>query len=271
MGIRITIRTRATLGECAVSGQHESARGRRAGDEFPAAYAFRSPRPDLSGIRRGLRGGWRFLRSAPTATRRAGHPGRRVSDMKRAGFAARLVLCLSLLLLGGKPLLAAEPVPEYQLKSAFIYNFATFIDWPGAGRKQLTLCVAVPQDSVGYFTQMAGKPVGDLTLAVRPLGQDDSAEGCSILFVADSESASFDDWLSEVGDENVLTIAESADWLKKGVVMSLLLQDNRVTFDVNLEAARGENLDINSRLLRLARKVYGLEATNEPATDKKPK
>lgn len=203
----MTIRTRATPGECAVSGQHESARGRRAGDEFPVAYAFRSPRPDLSGIRRGL----------------------------RAGFAARLVLCLSLLLLGGKPLLAAEPVPEYQLKSAFIYNFATFIDWPGAGRKQLTLCVAVPQDSVGYFTQMAGKPVGDLTLAVRPLGQDDSAEGCSILFVADSESASFDDWLSEVGDENVLTIAESADWLKKGVVMSLLLQDNRVTFDVNLD------------------------------------
>lgn len=247
MGIRMTIRTRATLGERAVSGLHESARGGRAGDQFPAAHACAPASADHTGV------------------------ARRVRHVKLAGVAARLAMGFSFLLPGAQPVLAAEPVPEYQLKSAFIYNFTTFIDWPGAVGKQLTLCVAVPQDSVGYFTRMAGKPVGDRTLAVRPLGQDDSAEGCSILFVADSESASFDDWLSEVGDENVLTIAESADWLKKGVVMSLVLQDNRVTFDVNLEAARGENIDISSRLLRLARKVYGLETANEPAADKGPK
>jgi YfiR/HmsC-like len=182
----------------------------------------------------------------------------------------RLIVICALAFLGAKPLLAADAPSEYQMKSAFIYNFATFIDWPADIGKKLTLCVAVPPDSTQYFTQLAGKPIGNMTLAVRPLAQADSAEGCRILFVSDSQSASFDDWLSEVGDEEVLTIAESEDWLKKGVVMTLVLQDNRVTFDVNLEAARGENIAISSRLLRLARKVYGLEATDESA-DKKSK
>lgn len=159
---------------------------------------------------------------------------------------------------------APQP-PEYQLKSAFIYKFATFIDWPSNMGKKLTLCAAVPDDAMQYFNGLDGKPVGNMTLAVRQLEPDDSAAGCSILFVAGDENDNFDDWLSEVDDEEVLTIGESTGWLKKGVVMRLVMQDNRVAFDVNLEAARGENIDINSRLLRLARKVYGLDTADEPA------
>jgi hypothetical protein len=164
----------------------------------------------------------------------------------------------------------ADPVPEYQLKSAFIYNFATFIDWPDEIGKTLVVCVAVPPESMKYFSALEGKPVGRKTISVRRLAQEDSAEGCRILFVAESESGSFEDWLSEVGDDQVLTVAESDAWLKKGVVMDLLLQDKRVVFDVNLQAARGGGITINSRLLRLARKIYGLESGDEP-TDKNTK
>lgn len=159
----------------------------------------------------------------------------------------------------------AAPIPEYQLKSAFIYNFATFIDWPKGMGNSLTLCVAVPDDAINYFSALEGKPVGSMKVSVRRLTQDDSAEGCRILFVAESESGSFEDWLSEVDDEQVLTVAESEGWLNKGVVMDLMIQDKRVVFDVNLDAARGEGITINSRLLRLARKVYGLGAGDEPA------
>jgi hypothetical protein len=175
-------------------------------------------------------------------------------------------LGLGLLLLFGIAHAAAGAAqPEYQLKSAFIYKFATFIDWPDDMGKTITLCVAAPDEVMQYFSGLAGKAVGNRRLAVRHLAPADSAEGCGILFVADAENGSFDDWLSEVGDEEVLTIGESDDWLKKGVVIKLVMQDKRVTFDVNMEAARGEDIDINSRLLRLARKVYGLDTVDEPA------
>ncbi|HEY5994867.1 MAG TPA: YfiR family protein [Gallionellaceae bacterium] len=159
----------------------------------------------------------------------------------------------------------AAPISEYQLKSAFLYNFATFLDWPGSMGTSLTLCVAVPEDALKYFTMLEGKPVGNSKVTVRRLTADDSAEGCRILFVAESESGSFEDWLTEVGDEQVLTVAESELWLKKGVVLDLMIQEKRVVFDVNVDAARGEGIIINSRLLRLARKVYGLGSGDEPA------
>ncbi len=172
---------------------------------------------------------------------------------------------LILLLLAFPATATPEPIPEYQLKSAFIYNFATFIDWPADMGKSLTLCVAVPEDAMKYFSVLEGRSVGSMKVSVRRLTQDDSAEGCRILFVAESENDSFEDWLSEVGDNQVLTVAESEAWLKKGVMIDLMIQDKRVVFDVNVDAARGEGIIINSRLLRLARKVYGLGSGDEPA------
>jgi len=162
----------------------------------------------------------------------------------------------------------ADATPEYKLKSAFIYNFATFIDWPEKTGKTLTLCVAAPQAEMEYFSSLEGKPVGDMTVAVRHLEEGISAEGCRILFVAESESDGFDDWLSEVGDEQVLTVTESEKWLKKGVMIALLLQDKRIVFDVNMAAAKEVGVVINSKLLRLAHKVYGLEAPDEVPANK---
>lgn len=159
----------------------------------------------------------------------------------------------------------AEPVPEYQLKSGFVYNFATFIDWPASLGTSLLLCVAVPDAGMKYFKALDGKSVGKMTLEVRRLAPEDSAADCRILYVADSESAGFDDWLSDISDEYVLTLAESGLWLKKGAVVSLAIQDSRVVFDINMNAARGERLLINSRLLRMARKVIGMEAQDERA------
>lgn len=157
-----------------------------------------------------------------------------------------------------------DTVPDYQIKGDFIYNFATFIDWPESLGKSIVMCVAVPQQAMKYFSILDGKPVGDKQLVVRHLSPDDSAEDCRILYVADSESDDLEDWLSEIQDENVLTVAESDTWLSKGVIVVMQVQDGRVVFDVNMDAARGEEIRINSRLLRLARRIRGLESTEEP-------
>lgn len=158
----------------------------------------------------------------------------------------------------------ADRMPEYQLKSEFIYNFATFIDWSDETGKPLTLCVAAPQAEMTYFSSLEGKPVGNMTVAVRHLDKDASVGGCRILFVAEAGSEDFDDWLSDVAGEQVLTVSESEQWLKKGVMVDLLLQEERVVFDVNVAAAKESGVVINSKLLRLARKVYGLESADEP-------
>lgn len=164
----------------------------------------------------------------------------------------------------------ADGLPEYQLKSEFIYNFAAFVDWPDRMGQSLMLCVAAPQVEMKYFSALEGKPVGNMKVAVRHLDKGESAGTCHILFVSEPESAGFSDWLPEVGGKQVLTVSESEKWLKKGVMVNLLLRENRIVFDVNIAAASDAGMVINSRLLRLARKVYGMESADEP-TDKTAK
>lgn len=158
----------------------------------------------------------------------------------------------------------SAPAQEYQLKSAFIYNFATFIDWPDKMGKSLTLCVAASPAVMEYFAPLNGKPVGNMTVAVRHLDEEASADGCHILFVTETKSGALDGRLSDVGDEPVLTMAESEEWLEKGVIIDLQLQNGKIIFDVNVAAAKQAGVVINSNLLRLARKVYGLELTDKP-------
>jgi YfiR/HmsC-like len=153
----------------------------------------------------------------------------------------------------------AESIPEYQLKSAFIYNFATFIDWPDSIGKTLKLCVAGPRTVVDSFKSLEGKPVGNAIIEVRHLEPGSSPVGCEILFAVEAESAAFDVWLPKLAGSQALTVTESGQWVKKGVMIGLLLEGKRVVFEVNADAAKNASLNINSKLMRLAHKVYGAE------------
>ncbi len=178
----------------------------------------------------------------------------------------RVLSCLIFLsVVTTTPARSAEAPSEYQLKSAFVYNFATFIDWPADIGKDLVLCVAAPQSALEYFLQLNGKPVGSVNLVVRPLARAASPVSCHILYVANSEDAAFDAWLPELEGRKTLTVGESQMWLKRGVMIELAVEGAKVAFDVNAEAARKAGLNINSKLLRLARMVYGAAGDDESA------
>jgi len=53
-----------------------------------------------------------------------------------------------------------------------------------------------------------------------------------------------------------LTIADTESFLERGVMIGMTLDDNRITFEVNAGAARRAKLEISSKLLRLAKRVY---------------
>ena len=51
----------------------------------------------------------------------------------------------------------------------------------------------------------------------------------------------------------VLTIGETPGFAKNGGIINLILEDNKVRFEVNVQAAKDADLNISSRLLALAR------------------
>jgi hypothetical protein len=150
--------------------------------------------------------------------------------------------------------------PEYEVKAAFLYNFAKFVEWPTdtglpAG-SSLELCV-LGEDPFGEALDrtVAGKVIDDRTLAARRLGSVQDVPGCAILFVGASEGRRLAEVLGHLRGRPVLTVSDADGFAEAGGMIGLFIENSRVRFAINVGAAASAHLTISSRLLSLARIV----------------
>ena len=158
---------------------------------------------------------------------------------------------------GGQPAAASR---EDDVKAVFLYNFAKYIEWPKTAFTAATdpfhICV-VGDDA---FSRTVARTIegevvdGRAFVAVAP-ATDEAARSCHLLFIGRLEAPRIDRLLAATAEAPVLTVGDSAALLGRGGVIALVVEDNRVRFDVNVAAARGHGLTISSKLLRVARKV----------------
>jgi hypothetical protein len=159
-----------------------------------------------------------------------------------------------LLLLTSSGVYAVEHLDDGELKAAFIYNLTLFTTWPQA-REDLNLCVMGKE---GYFPALAkyqGRKVFNAILRVRKISSVDEVHACEVLVLDHHESPRIDRVRKALKGFPVLTVAESGI-SSPSTVMVLLMRDNsRETFDVNNHIVMNAGLVLSDKLLRLARKV----------------
>jgi YfiR/HmsC-like len=150
---------------------------------------------------------------------------------------------------------------EYLIKAGFIYNFAKFVDWPSTAFAQPDSPIVIGilgTDPFGNLIDriVENKKIGARGFVVRRLkwGTDlKDLKECKILFVGASEKAHLDDLVQIVKSLPILTVGETPGFAERGGVIRFVLEDNRVRFEINVEAAHQADLTISSRLLTLAR------------------
>lgn len=167
-------------------------------------------------------------------------------------------LLLALLLLAPPPAAAQEAFQEHQVKAAFLYNFAKFVEWPAerfAGpAAPLVLCLH-GADPFGPFLDelVAGEQVGGRRLVVdrsRPAGE---LRACHLLYVAAGERGRYARLLDGLGEAAVLTVGEDAEFLAAGGLFRFHRAGDRVRFEANLPAVARSRLQVSSKLLQVAR------------------
>jgi len=157
---------------------------------------------------------------------------------------------------------AQEAPTEYQVKAAFLFNFVKFIEWPAESFREnggrIRLCV-LGEDPFGPELEriVAGKSVNGHALEVVHLNQAGRSSHCQMLFVGSAQAGVLRKALTDLRGESVLTVGESPEFIRQGGAIRLFLLDNRVRFDINLEAADQAGLKISSKLLALAQSVRG--------------
>jgi hypothetical protein len=161
---------------------------------------------------------------------------------------------------------------EYLIKAGFIYNFANLVQWPSSSFAQSDspiVIVILGEDHFGNTLDRAldGKKVNSRPFVIkraktvtelqRTLGPQ---KDCQILYVSSSEMPHLGEAIQMLKGVPVLTIGETPGFAKDGGIINLILEDNKVRFEVNVRAAKDADLNISSRLLALARIVQSPES-----------
>ena len=156
----------------------------------------------------------------------------------------------------------AAPTPEYLIKAAYLYNFALFVEWPAdafkAANAPLVIGVvgADPFD-VALDRTIQNKRINRRPLVVRRLQWGQDLKRCHILFVSSSESAKASDLATRLGGLPILIVGETPGFARRGGTINFTIDDNKVGFEVNVNAAKRSRLNISAKLLNLARIVRG--------------
>lgn len=152
---------------------------------------------------------------------------------------------------------AAAPT-EYEVKAAFIHNVAKFVDWPitpATSEGFLRFCVLGP-DVFGHAIEvLKDKQIRNVTWQVIAANGKTDLKECRVLFISGAEPGSLKRILDSVKSSPVLTIGDTEGYAELGVIVNFYLEEGKVRFEINAEAAKRAGLKMSSQLLKLARIV----------------
>ena len=150
---------------------------------------------------------------------------------------------------------------ERSVKAAFVFKFASFIDWPPE---------ALPPDApirIGVMGEesiareihdaASSRTVEGRRVLAKRVEPGDSLEGVHILFMREPAFRKLADEVARLKPEAMLIVTESPGALERGSIVNFVVDDGRVRFDLSIEAAEARNLKLSSRLITVARRVVG--------------
>ncbi len=181
---------------------------------------------------------------------------------------ARLVLGIMLCVVIWSGLVAPADVTvvrEYQVKAIFLYNFAQFVTWPGAAFPERNTPITIGilgYDPFGPYLEEAvrGEVIDGRSLTVKRFKRVEEVSDSHILFVSKSERGRLGQILAAVRGKSILTVGETEAFARQGGIINFITVDNKVRYEINVDAAKRADLDISSKLLRLAKIVgYGTD------------
>lgn len=174
-------------------------------------------------------------------------------------FPILVALAFGLGLLPPAPAGAQAGGTEYQIKAAFLFNFAQFVEWPEAAFESPDAPLVIGilgDDPFGAALDgiVRGEKVGGHPLVVHRFAPGEPID-CHILFVVRSERGHLPQVLAGVKSRSVLTVGETEGFAEGGGMIGFVTDRDRIRLAVNLAASDEGGLKLSSKLLRAARIV----------------
>src|SRR2546423_2476045 len=151
-------------------------------------------------------------------------------------------------------------VSETDVKAAFLYNCAKFVEWPkeAFAAESAPIQIAVIGDdefAAKLKSLLSDKKAQGRSFEVKKISNPQEVRNFQIVFISNSETRRQPQILEAAKTSSVLTIGETEQFLDLGGMINLFFDDAQLRFEVNQDAAEKAKLVISSKLLRLAKRV----------------
>jgi hypothetical protein len=168
---------------------------------------------------------------------------------------------LMLLLLAGMSMQCCSAEPsELQVKSAYVFNFIKFVEWPDNAIKtgdKLKLCVIGNDELHASLSALNGRKVGKYELQVTHPDRSTVWNACHVLYISNNQQRRFIPIIKSLGSAPVLTISDIPGFAERGGGIGLLNRNDKILFEVNIASTRKAGLRLSGQMLNLAANIFG--------------
>lgn len=152
---------------------------------------------------------------------------------------------------------------EYEIKAAYIFNFAKFIEWPVLKANSDTIYLAIyGNDPFGIIlekTMIGRKAQGKDWKIVRTRNVSE-LEQCHIVFISDVGKFETIQLLEKLKNIPILTIGdELVQFCELGGIVNFTPQFSDQQFEINNEVAKNKGITISPKILLLAKIISNKE------------
>ena len=147
---------------------------------------------------------------------------------------------------------ASSQSQEYSVKALYIEKFARFTDWGnGTNNEYFTISVLGESPFNGELEKTTKKTkIKNKLVKIEYIKRIEDIKDCQLLFICASEKKRLADILKNIEHRNILTIADTPGFCKKGVHLNLFVDESQtIRYEVNPATLKRANLTIEMQLL----------------------
>jgi hypothetical protein len=146
---------------------------------------------------------------------------------------------------------------EQRIKAASLYKFLGYAEWPSAAfstpDSPYVIGIVEAEEIAHELSRIsAHRQVTGRRLVIRKMKWGDKLAGIHALFVGRAAGDRQGQWLQLAQPLPILTVTETPGGLAQGSMINFLLADDRVRFEVSLDALADSNVKLSSRMLSVA-------------------
>jgi hypothetical protein len=149
---------------------------------------------------------------------------------------------------------------ERMVKAVFLYGFGRYVEWPAAAFATRTAPFVIGvlgDDQIGEtLDEIAKKKTiqGRKIVVERFASLEAFKEPCHILFVSGSPTNEQQSAvIAKMAGKPVFLVGETSGFADRGGTANFSTEGDRILFEINVDAARRSQLQVNSKLLSLAK------------------